>query len=64
MFRNLATTPARTLRIIHARQSLDPSARYVGSKTKTDTDDKHAVDKANEGESSNIQEANAKAGIE
>ncbi|KAF1918449.1 hypothetical protein BDU57DRAFT_547493 [Ampelomyces quisqualis] len=66
MFRNLATTSSRTLRTVYPRQIPVPVARYSSttSKGKTDVDDKHAVNKANEGETSNIQEANAKAGMD
>jgi hypothetical protein len=75
MFRTLATSSSRTLRTVHARQFSISAARCVeqypgnlstNSKTKTDKypDDKHAVNKAKEGETHNIQEANAKDGME
>jgi hypothetical protein len=75
MFRNLATTSSRTLRSLHARQFSVSVARNVeqypkdlstNSKTKTDQypDDKHAVNKIKEGDTNNIQESNAKAGME
>jgi hypothetical protein len=77
MFRNLATTSSRTLRLSasQARAFSTSTARYVeqypkdlstNSKTKTDAypDDKHAVNKAKEGDTHNIQEANAQAGME
>jgi hypothetical protein len=75
MFRNLATTSSRTLRTVHARQFSISAIRSEGpypgglstnSKTKTDKypDDKHAVNKVKEGDTHNVQEANAKAGIE
>jgi hypothetical protein len=71
MFRNLAINTSRTVR---ARQFSIASARRVeqygglstNKKTKTDAypDDKHAVNKAKDGETENIQEANAKDGME
>jgi hypothetical protein len=75
MFRNLATTSSRTLRSLHAHQFSISAARNVeqypkdlstNSKTKTDQypDDKHAVNKIKEGDTNNIQESNAKAGME
>jgi hypothetical protein len=75
MFRNLATSSSRTLRTVHVRQFSGATARYVeqypgnlstNSKTKTDQypDDKHAVNKAKDGDTNNIQEANAKDGME
>jgi hypothetical protein len=75
MFRNLATTSSRTLRSLQARPFSVSTSRNVeqypkdlstNSKTKTDQypDDKHAVNKAKDGDTNNIQEANAKAGME
>ena len=74
MFRNLATRSSRTFRAIPARPFSISTARTVeqygglstNSKTKTDKypDDKHAVDKAKEGDTHNIQEENVKAGME
>ena len=74
MFRNLATRSSRTFRTVPARQFSISTTRTVeqygglstNSKTKTDKypDDKHAVNKAKEGDTHNIQEANAKAGME
>jgi hypothetical protein len=71
MFRNLAINSSRT---VHARQFSVATTRHVeqygglstNKKTKTDAypDDKHAVNKAKDGETENIQEANAKDGME
>jgi hypothetical protein len=71
MFRNLVVNTSRTVR---ARQFSVASAQRVeqygglstNKKTKTDAypDDKHAVNKAKDGETENIQEANAKDGME
>lgn len=59
---------------MHARQFSISTARAVeqygglstNSKTKTDKypDDKHAVNKVKEGDTNNVQESNAKAGME
>lgn len=73
--RNLATTSSRTLRAVQTRQlSLSatrcveqyPNNSSTDSSVKTDAypDDKHAVNKAKDGDQANIQEANAKAGME
>jgi hypothetical protein len=74
MFRNLAISSSQAMRTVQARQFSISTARRVeqygglstNAKTKTDAypDDKHAVNKAKEGETNNIQEANAKAGME
>ncbi|KAF2028821.1 hypothetical protein EK21DRAFT_69002 [Setomelanomma holmii] len=62
MFRNLATVSSRTCRI-QARGFTISTARPIdtnpGSKTK-----KHATDKAKDGDTANIQESNAKAGMD
>jgi hypothetical protein len=75
MFRNIATRSSRTIRTPNARPFSISTARRVegypnnastNAKTKTDAypDDKHAVNKAKDGDTANIQEANAKAGME
>jgi hypothetical protein len=75
MFRNLTTTSSRTLRTINARPFSISTARRVegypnnlstDSTTKTDLypDDKHAVNKAKDGDTNNIHEASVQAGME
>lgn len=75
MFRNLASTSARTLRTIQARSFSVSVARPVqgypndlstNSKTKTDMlpDDKHAVNKAKDGDTNDVQSSNLKDGLE
>lgn len=63
MFRSLATVSARRTCAVPARAFSVSSARTIdtnpGSKTK-----KHATDKAKDGDTANVQEANAKAGME
>ena len=77
MFRNTLTRSTRTLRTYNARpfsistsRSVDqyPNNLSTNSKTKTDkyeSDSPHAVqDKVQQGDTHNVQEANAKAGME
>ncbi|KAH7068211.1 hypothetical protein BKA63DRAFT_494871 [Paraphoma chrysanthemicola] len=63
MFRSLATVSARRTCGVQARAFSVSIARPIdtnpGSKTK-----KHATDKAKDGDTANIQEANAKAGMD
>jgi hypothetical protein len=77
MFRNTMLRSTRTLRTVNARPfSLSTSRRVeqypndlsTNSKTKTDkyeSDSPHAVqDKVQQGDTHNVQESNAKAGME
>jgi hypothetical protein len=77
MFRNTMIRSTRTLRTVNARPfSLSASRRVeqypnnasTNSKTKTDkyeADSPHAVqDKVQQGDTHNVQESNAKAGME
>jgi hypothetical protein len=77
MFRNLASTSSRTLRtsFVQTRQFSLSTARRVeqypnnsstDASVKTDAypDDKHAVNKAKDGDKANVQEANAAAAME
>jgi hypothetical protein len=58
MFRNLASTSLR----IQTRQLSLSTARRAGSDGSVKAD-KHAVNKAQAGETHNVQEANAQAGM-
>jgi len=63
MFRTLVTTSSRTLRTsAPARQFSLSTAR--ASEGRADTDKKHAVNKAKDKDTANIQESNAKDGME
>ena len=77
MFRTLATRSSRTLRTtasparpfsLSAARTVEqyPNNASTNAKTKTDAypDDKHAVNKAKDGDTYNVQDANAKAGME
>ncbi|KAH8722539.1 hypothetical protein GQ44DRAFT_622277 [Phaeosphaeriaceae sp. PMI808] len=75
MLRNLAITSSMTLRTTYVRSFSVSTARPVegypnnfstNAKTKTDAypDNKHAVNKAKEGDTHNIQEASAQAGMD
>jgi hypothetical protein len=73
MFRTLVTASSRTVRTTRQfslstarRVEQYPNNASTNAKTATDAypDDKHAVNKAKDGDTHNIQDANAKAGME
>ncbi|KAL5119558.1 hypothetical protein ACEQ8H_002404 [Pleosporales sp. CAS-2024a] len=68
MLRTLATrVPRRYFSVATARRVQQyPNNSSTDASVETDAypDDKHAVNKAQEGETANIQEANAKAGMD
>ncbi|KAF2822250.1 hypothetical protein CC86DRAFT_373408 [Ophiobolus disseminans] len=63
MFRSLATASSRTLRTTAPARQLSLSASRKVEKTQTQ-EGKHAVNKAKEGDTHNVQESNAKAGMD
>jgi hypothetical protein len=63
MYRTLATVASRRTWGLQARAFSLSTARPTDSGPKSQTN-KHATDKAKDGDTSNIHEANAKAGME
>ena len=75
MFRTLAVASTRTVRTVNLKpfslsfaQAIEGPQKNLSTNSKTKTeaypDDKHAVNKTKEGDTHNVQESNAKAGME